>query len=248
MFGPNGPLPLHLTEYARNRVRDARDEGMVRFMDLFHHRLLSLFYRVWADKEPTVQYDRPETDRFQWYVGSLLGMGTPEHRQRDTVPDNSKLHFAAHLGSVPHHAEGLSALLRSFFKVPLKIQEFVGEWLAIPEENHCRLGGNSCALGQDTTIGARSWQRQYRFRLLVGPMNLDEYESLLPGGEKIALVADILRNYLGYELTCDTCLILKKDEVPATRLGQFGRLGWTSWVQNAARADDARDLLLEIRG
>jgi len=48
LLGPNGPLPLHLTEYGRDRLRNAGDATFVRFLDLFHHRLLSLFYRAWA--------------------------------------------------------------------------------------------------------------------------------------------------------------------------------------------------------
>ncbi len=48
LFGPNGPLPLHLTEYARDRERHHRDASFSRFADMFHHRAVSLFYSAWA--------------------------------------------------------------------------------------------------------------------------------------------------------------------------------------------------------
>src|SRR6478609_2460492 len=64
MFGPQGPLPLHLTEYARDRIINSADPTFARFLDIFHHRMLSLVYRAWADAQPTVQFDRPESDRF----------------------------------------------------------------------------------------------------------------------------------------------------------------------------------------
>ena len=60
LLGPNGPLPLHLTEYARERLRHAGDPTLSRFLDLFHHRFLALFYRAWAQAQPTVNHDRPE--------------------------------------------------------------------------------------------------------------------------------------------------------------------------------------------
>jgi len=44
LFGPNGPLPLHLTEYARERKRHHADNTISAFADLFHHRLILLFY------------------------------------------------------------------------------------------------------------------------------------------------------------------------------------------------------------
>src|ERR1700730_19422303 len=54
MFGPNGPLPQHLTDSARDRLRNAHDPTLVRFMDVFHHRMLSFFYRAWAVNEKSV--------------------------------------------------------------------------------------------------------------------------------------------------------------------------------------------------
>ncbi len=51
--GPNGPLPLHITEYVRERQRNNADSTSKRFLDVFHHRLLSLFYRAWAEARPT---------------------------------------------------------------------------------------------------------------------------------------------------------------------------------------------------
>ncbi len=90
VFGPNGPLPLHLTEYARSRIRNSKDDTFAEFTDMFHHRLLSLFYRAWADKEPTVQYDRPDKDRFAFYVASLLGISESSLLKRDAIPDHPK--------------------------------------------------------------------------------------------------------------------------------------------------------------
>jgi len=64
LLGPNGPLPLHLTEYARDRRRNSGDRTFTRFLDSFHHRMLSLLYRAWAQAQPAVGFDRPEQDRF----------------------------------------------------------------------------------------------------------------------------------------------------------------------------------------
>src|SRR3974390_1769146 len=39
LFGPNGPLPFHLTEFARERLYANRDPSIARFLDVFHHRM-----------------------------------------------------------------------------------------------------------------------------------------------------------------------------------------------------------------
>ena len=68
LLGPNGPLPIHLTEYARDRLRNADDPTFARFLDVFNHRMLELFYRAWAQAHPTVSFDRPERGRFRVYL------------------------------------------------------------------------------------------------------------------------------------------------------------------------------------
>ncbi len=94
LFGPNGPMPLHLTEYARDRLRNGDDPTLARFADVFHHRLLTLFYRVWAAAQPTVSLDRPEADRFGTYVAALFGLGLPSLVERDAMADLAKKHYA----------------------------------------------------------------------------------------------------------------------------------------------------------
>lgn len=246
VFGPNGPLPLHLTEYARNRIRNAKDTTLSDFADMFHHRLLCLFYRAWADKEPTVQLDRPENDKFLLFVGSLLGLGEASLRQRDAICDHIKLHFAAHFGCHTHHAEGLISILNHYFKVTVKIHEFIGEWLDIPEDSYCYLNSieTTGQLGISSVIGVKSWQCQHKFRIIMGPLTLKDYENLLPTGNKLKNLLDLVNNYVGFEFNWDVNLLLKKEEVPATQLGQYGQLGWTSWLQTGIREIDANDLYL----
>ncbi|MEZ4649549.1 MAG: type VI secretion system baseplate subunit TssG [Candidatus Eisenbacteria bacterium] len=238
LFGPNGPLPTHLTEYARQRMRSESDPTLARFADIFHHRMLSLFYRAWADGEPVVNADRPGEDRFAQYAGALCGYGQKSLLGRDTVTDSAKRFFAGRFALQTKNAEGLESILRGFFEIPTQIEEFVGEWLYLPDDSVWRLGdagppgpgGRLGQLGQSTTIGARVWQCQQKFRVILGPMPYRVYERFLPGSEGLQRLVDLVRNYVGDELLWDVNLILEKDEVPPLRLGESGRLGWSSWI------------------
>ncbi len=140
LIGPNGPLPLHLTEYARERQRHADDPTMIRFFDLFHHRMMLLFYRAWSTAQPTVGHDHPATNRFLTYVGALEGLGMPGLRNRDAFPDSAKLFYAGRLGGQTRNADGLGAMIGEFFRMPAQIESFVGSWLAIPAPHQWRLG------------------------------------------------------------------------------------------------------------
>ncbi|MBS1212372.1 MAG: type secretion protein family, partial [Proteobacteria bacterium] len=140
LFGPNGPLPSHLTEYATERTRHHGDPTFSRFADIFHHRMLCLFYRAWANGEPTVHFDRPDDDRYTDYLGALFGIGMDALHQRDAMPDPAKLFFAGLLACQTRHPDGLAAILREFFGIPASVLEFVGEWMPIARSDQTRLG------------------------------------------------------------------------------------------------------------
>ena len=131
LFGPNGPLPLHLTEYAIERSHKARDHTLRAFADVFHHRMLALFYRAWADAQPVVQGDRPEEDRFRFHVGALIGMGPDTG---DAVVSTGTRHLAGRMLAHARNAEGLRCLLGAAFDVPVQVHEFIGEWMPLPGE------------------------------------------------------------------------------------------------------------------
>ena len=244
LFGPNGPLPLHLTEYARERIRVSSDPTLSRFLDLLHHRFLALFYRAWAQAQPHVNHDRPGEDRFVAYWGAFLGAATPAFHRRDAVPDVAKLHHAGWLIRPARSADGLGAILRSYFRVPVGVQEFVGHWLALGRLERTYLGQEPAGLGAGAALGKRVWDRQHKFRLHVGPLGLQDYESFLPGGRRLRELVAWVRVYLNFEFDWDVCLRLDRREVPPLRLGEGRRLGWTTWLGTRRADRDADDLCL----
>lgn len=246
LYGPHGPLPAHITEYARDRMLHHGDRTLVGFLDIFHHRMMSLFYRAWANSQPVVQFDRPETDQFSQFVASLLGMGVPAMRRRDSMPDSAKFFYAGQ--TLPHtrHAEGLHSILADFFRLPVRIREFVGEWLPLPMDARCRLGETTLTgtLGVTAVAGERVWDCQHKFRIVVGPLRLEEYRRLLPGGDSLRRLVDIVRNYTSDEYEWDLQLLLERHEIPSLHLGDENPLGWSSWMNGDEENMKEGDLIL----
>jgi type VI secretion system protein ImpH len=245
LFGPNGPLPLHLTEYARDRLYRAGDPTLSRFLDLFHHRFVTLFYRAWAQAQPHVSLDRPKEDRFAAYVASFIGLAPSALRDRDRLPDVAKFFHVGALIRQTRNAEGLRAILLHFFRVPVQLEEFVGQWMALDERERTRLGGEGATLGSAAVAGSHVWDRQSKFRIRLGPLTLRQYEAFLPGGTLVQKLVDWVRLYLGFELAWDVRLILRKGEVPPLVLGKQGRLGWTTWQGQRHSDTDADDLCFD---
>lgn len=240
LTGPNGPLPLHLTEYARERQRNAGDATLKRFFDVFNHRLLTLFYRAWAESRPTVSHDRPDDDYWSARLGALSGRGMPSLLGRGPIADSARYHFTGHLAAQTRYPDGLRAILSAYFELPVAIEEYVGQWLQLPE--YSRLGRAASTLGQDICLGTHVWDRQHKFLIRLGPLALEQYLRLLPGQELFGELAAWVAEYQGEELDWEVNLVLRRSEVPPLRLEGNDRLGFNTWLGTPER--DAGDLLL----
>lgn len=272
LLGPNGPLPLHLTEFARTRERINKDPTVARFFDVFNHRMVSLFYRAWAASQMPASFDRWEpplsgkvtpaerelqlardTSRYSIYIGSLFGLGMDSLRHRDAVPDVSKLHYAGRLASPHKNVEGLRDILSEYFGVNVEIEEFHGRYTEVPRQYGCTLGvaspsgassGQLGGPGGGAMCGTTYFDCAGAIRLRLGPMGMEDYQKLLPGTPSARRLATWIRNYSGDEIWWDALLVLRKEEIPKTRLGAGAKLGWTSWVLSGDSPENRADLAL----
>jgi len=243
LLGPNGALPIHLTDWARDRARNFGDAAFVRFLDVFHHRMLSLFYRAWAQAQAAVSMDRPRQDFFGQRLAALCGLGAPSLRDRDGVPDTVKLAHAGVFGRQVRSAECLQIVLANYFRVPVQIEEFVGHWLAIAPAQRSCLGRREgfARLGEDAVLGEKTWHAQSRFRVVIGPLSFRDYERFLPRGRSSRALHDLIRLYVGVEQSWEVKLVLRRVEVPLAWLGNSVWIGWSSWLGARLTDKDAAD-------
>ncbi|QPF75639.1 type VI secretion system baseplate subunit TssG [Roseateles sp. DAIF2] len=250
LLGPQGPMPLHLTEYARERLHQRGDPTLSRFLDVFHHRLLLHFYRAWAQSQPTVQHDRPAGDRYAAWLGASTGLDGGL-RPADALPQTARLFQAGLLGGRAQHPEGLVKILSLHFGVPVRIEQHVPHQLQIEDGERSRLGharnraerigATPAALGRNTAIGNKAWDRQYRFRVVLGPLSLAQFERFLPDADAWRPLNDWIRQYVGHRLQWELRPLLRRDQVPPAALGRRVRLGLTSWAGHAGGRPHRQD-------
>jgi type VI secretion system protein ImpH len=246
LLGANGPMPIHITEYVRDRMRHGGDATMLAFLDVFHHRMLALFYRARAAAEPVISLDRADGDRFSTFVGSMFGIGAPALRDRDAIGDFAKLHFAGLLANKARPASGMVTILREYFKLPFQVQQFVGHWMRLPGDTHSRIGmfesGNR--LGSSMMLGGSVWDCQHKFRIVIGPVDYADYQRFMPGGDSILRLMAWVKNYVGLTLDWDVRLVLKKEQLPPLRLGGATRMGWSTWLASAKPLRDLDQMVI----
>ena len=247
LTGPQGVLPHPYTELLIERTR-SHDNTLWAFMDLFNHRLISLFYRVWEKYHFAIAYELGREDRFTEYLFDIVGMGTRGLRGRLGVEDQTMIFYGGLLAQRPHSGAALEAILSDYFGVPARLKQFAGQWLMLDDDNITRLGSANSELGVSTVAGSRVWDNQSSFRVKFGPLTFKEFREFLPVGSAFKPACDITRLMSGIELDYDVQLILKAEEVPAsiltTRARRKPMLGWTSWLKTRPFSEDDSQVVL----
>jgi type VI secretion system protein ImpH len=229
LLGPQGALPLATTEESYHYVL-ARDDAFPRFLDIFNHRFIQLFFRAWADSRPIVQHDRPEADRFVAYIGSAIGIGSKPYQNLDSVPDAAKLGFAGLLSAQAKCASRLAGAICGLLRVRAEVEEFVGTRLVIEGAEWTMLGRRYNVLGEDALLGRTVFSVQDKIRVRIYTKNLAQYIRFLPTGDLCEPLADLVFFYNGEQLDWDTELAIPAGATEPIRIGKFGQLGWTSWM------------------
>jgi len=228
LLGPQGALPLATTEEAY-RWFLSNDDAFPRFLDIFQHRFLELFFRAWADARPIAQHERPKEDRFATYVGVPVGLGSAPYRDLDSVPDLGKFAFAGLLGAQAKSSARLRGFIHGYFGVTVEIDEFVGSRLTLEPADRAYIGKGG-RLGQDILVGASFYSVQDKIRIRLYVADMAEYRRYLPEGDRCEPLADLVFFYIGDELDWDVELAVPAKSVEPVKLGQSGALGWTTWV------------------
>lgn len=229
LLGPQGALPFATTEEAYHYVL-SQDDSFPRFLDVFNHRFIQLFFRAWADSRPIVQHDRPEADRFIAYIGSAIGVGSKPYLNLDSVPDAAKLGFAGLIGAQAKCASRLAGAVCGLFKVKAEVEEFVGSRLMIEAAELTILGGRYNRLGEDALLGRTVFSVQDKIRLRIFTKNLAQYIRFLPTGDLCEPLTDLVFFYNGEQLDWDVELAIPSGAAEPIRIGKFGQLGWTTWM------------------
>ena len=145
LVGPLGVLPIYYTELVANRLQ-ARDYTLRDFLDIFHHRLISLFYRAWQKYRYMVPYEQGEGDQFSQYLLDIAGLGTPGLQNRQTVTDISLLYYTGLIAQQPRSASALEQIIADYFRMPVQVEQFLGAWYRLSEDAQCNLDDDGIRL------------------------------------------------------------------------------------------------------
>jgi type VI secretion system protein ImpH len=254
LVGHMGVLPTQYTLLIDEQAATEGDpDGFRQFLDMFHHRLLSLFYKAWERSHFYVPFERGEDDPLSKRLLDLVGLGSGDLRGRMRIRDEALLFYSGLLGSRHRNAIALERLLEDYFDVPVEVVQFKGGWFGLSPDSQCRidddekLGGG---LGEGTVVGDEIWDPQARVQIKIGPLRREAYDAFLPGGRSVTALKGITQFFGDGQFDFEVQLILHRDDVRGIVLGAEEEpaqpLGWSSWIRTRPFARDADETTFQI--
>jgi type VI secretion system protein ImpH len=258
LTGPKGVLPSYFTRLLLRRLR-AKDPTLRDFLDVINHRRISLFYRAWAKYRFPIAFERARSreitrdDTFTRCLFSLVGMGTGGLRGRHEVDDHTFVYYGGLFAHQPRSTVSLEAMLGFQFGLPVRIEQFRGQWLNLGPRDRSMLpgrrepAGRHNRQGRDVVVGRRVWDVVSKFRVRIGPLGLDAFHRFLPPpiGESLVDLVELTRAYAGAGLDFDVRLAIAAGEWPRCELGgkgkQMAHLGWNVWLSSGPFATENGD-------
>ncbi len=252
LAGSSGVLPYHYTEFILQRLK-LKDTALAQFLDVFNHRLISLFYQANTKFNLPLELERKQlknqrsaltTTPSQILLG-IIGMGTAGLSNRLHCKDETLLFYSGLLSHKVRSTQGLKQMLADYFQLPVKIQEFVGQWQPLMPDVCTRLAskamplGQNAGLAQSAMLGARGWIAQGKIRIVLGPLTKAQFNHFAPGSNALAAMNDMVRFYIGLEHDYEFVIEVNSADIP-DRIQLSSKtppiLGWNTWLSsNSAR-------------
>lgn len=237
LYGSVSPLPAYFIEQLAQGEYQGGPQPVREFLDVFHHRLMSLFYRAWSKYRFSVMYRMKGADPFTRRMFCTVGVdGWKEHET--PLARFLYLKYAPLLASKSRSARGLDVVLQDLFgTMGVRIEQFVGHWTLIEKPLRNKVGVMNAVLGESMTIGRYVYDGTGRFTIVLGPLSYDEYLSFLPGGSRRPLVRSVVDTFTRgiYDVMLE--LHVREDDAPRLRLGSErpSVLGRTAWLGKMRR-------------
>ena len=227
--GLNGPLPIPFTEILLDQAKQ-KDFSGYHFLDIFHHRLVSMWHRLRKRTYPHLYKSPPTTTPLGKLQEDLSGF-----KQQGNIPHQL---FFDHFWRRSRSLVSLIQMIERFFNIKTSIQPFEGTWRTVDISEGSKIGikGQFQILGKNAILGLRCWDQTAGFTITIYLLDWETTQQFLPftdaslGGENYSRLKQLLISYMGILPKVFLKLSLEPNQNKGTILNKKYGLGWNSWL------------------
>jgi type VI secretion system protein ImpH len=223
LLGVDSPLPNYFADYIA-RYPDSAG-ALSDFCAIFNNRLYAFFFEAFRKYRFSMAL---RTDALLNRISALNGHSCS--RGGDAF---RMCAYTGMLSTRRRSARGLATMLSDFFNgVPVGVSQWVPRRVSLPDPS--ALGGDA-ALGVNTMLGTEIIDYSGKFRVFVGPLRRETFESFLDGTENLAKMKTLVESYMTDPLAFDIEVRLAPSDLVPVILGEgLARLGQTTSLGRCA--------------
>lgn len=212
LYGVDSPLPTAYIDDI-NQGREGAD-AVAAFLDIFNHRIMTQFYRIWKKYSYPATFEEGGTDKFSRSLMALTGVTNSRE-----LPASRLLAILQPMLHPVHTAEGVAAVIRS--QAPnTRVEVFNRHPVWLPVEERARMSvNNSMRLGDGLVLGDEREDVNYCMRIEMHTEDAQEAKGWMPRGQLRKDVFALLKTYLGCDYDASLHVTIPVRLLPRPRLG-----------------------------
>lgn len=243
LYGVDSILPHGLLD---NIIR--REENyqvMTDFLDMFNHRVITQFYRIWLKYHYPASFLSGGKDPISQCLLGLTGLGVEGTVEQIGTPSSRFLALLGLITQKTRTAEGIVGVVRVLVEdAEVTVGEFYPVWQSI--NNPAQLGGKGqqrVGLDGGAILGSRFRECNQTVHIGITPQHEEQIIDLLPDGQLHHDLLALLRAYLGYQVDAKMTLYIQRRFLPRSQLiSKNSRLGQTaSFTKTTANGEPVQD-------
>lgn len=229
LYGVDAVLPLGLL---KNIIcREENYQVMTDFLDIFNHRIITQFYRIWLKYHYPASFLSGARDPISQCLLGLTGLGIEGTSKQIGAPLSRFLALLGLMSQKTRTAEGIVGLVQVLINdAKVVVSEFYPVWQSIDFPVMLGVKGQQRAtLDGGAILGSRFRECNQTVHIAITPQHEYQIVDLLPGGQLYCDLLALLRAYLGYQVDAKMTLYIQRQFLPRSQLiPKNSRLGQTA--------------------
>ncbi|MEG5692907.1 type VI secretion system baseplate subunit TssG [Enterobacter quasihormaechei] len=218
MYGVDSPLPTsYLDDITQRREGHEALQG---FLDIFSHRILTQFYRIWRKYSYPATFEPGGTDSISQSLLGLVGLGIPGTANHIATPVSRFLALLGVLQQPGKTQEGIQSLVTllapnttvnvsPYCLRPVEVSQPLGFF-----------GDNDFLLDGNTPLGDEAMDASSQLLIALATDNEEESQGWKPDGLLYQDFLVMLRVYLGWRFKAKITLTTLTRLLAVPRLGE----------------------------
>ena len=245
LYGVESPLPTHYVDDIAQRREGY--EATRDFLDIFNHRLITQYYRIWRKYSYPATYKVGGTDNTSQYLLGLAGLGIAGCAENIAAPLSRFLALLPVMLLPGRTAEGMEALVQ-LLAPDTRAQVYHHDRCRIPLKHQLAMRTqHPVNLHHRPVMGTYGTDVNGQVLLRLSTCNPEEVRGWLPGGELHGDLMALLHVFLGSHLDVRLQLCVARNRLPDARLAcdenQAVQIGRTAVLRPLSSQQNRHDII-----